>query len=98
MSTWISAAGVKSTASPWANRATAIFKVLAPPGKLLVEYRAEVDLDPLIETPEAIKAVAPIDLPLDVLPHLNPSRFCQSDRLGRSPTGSSGKSSAATGW
>ena len=27
------------------------FKVLAPPGKLLVEYRAEVDLDPLIETP-----------------------------------------------
>jgi transglutaminase-like putative cysteine protease len=57
------------------------FKVLAPPGKMLVKYRAEVDLDPLIESPETIKAVAPIDLPLDVLPHLNPSRFCQSDRL-----------------
>jgi transglutaminase-like putative cysteine protease len=58
-----------------------IFKVLAPPGKLLLNYRADVDLDPLLEDPATIKAVEPIDLPLDVLPHLNPSRFCQSDRL-----------------
>ncbi|QQP89596.1 transglutaminase family protein [Skermanella sp. TT6] len=57
------------------------FKVVAPPGKLMVRYRAEVDLDPLVEDPAGVGQVAPIDLPLDVLPHLNPSRFCQSDRL-----------------
>jgi transglutaminase-like putative cysteine protease len=66
------------TVSESGNR---IFKVLAPPGKLLLKYRADVDLDPLLEDPAALKAVEPIDLPLDVLPHLNPSRFCQSDRL-----------------
>jgi transglutaminase-like putative cysteine protease len=58
------------------------FKVMASPGNLTVKYRADVDLDPLIESPEGIGKVAPVDLPLEVLPHLNPSRFCQSDRLG----------------
>jgi transglutaminase-like putative cysteine protease len=59
-----------------------MFKVIAPPGKLSIAYRADVELTPQLIAPEAVEEIAPADLPLDVLPHLSPSRFCQSDRLG----------------
>ena len=57
------------------------FRLNVPQGKLKLNYQAEVDLthdadkiDEIVETP-------PASLPLDVVPYLYPSRYCQSDRL-----------------
>ncbi len=50
-------------------------------GWLRAEYRANVTLDPLMADPADVHEVPPERLPLQVLTHLNPSRYCQSDRL-----------------
>ena len=56
-------------------------RVLAPPGTLRVDYRAAVTLDPVVVDPALVGETPPAQLPLSVLLHLNPSRYCQSDRL-----------------
>lgn len=57
-------------------------RVLAQPGALHVEYGATVALAPLLQDPAGVGEMPPSLLPLPVLVHLNPSRYCQSDRLG----------------
>jgi transglutaminase-like putative cysteine protease len=59
------------------------FRVIAPPGRLIVRYEAEVDLTPRLEAPESVGEISPATLPLDVFTHLYPSRYCQSDKLER---------------
>lgn len=62
-------------------------RMLLQPGSHRITYRAEVETRPLVST--AIDAVgeAPISqLPFNVLPHLAPSRYCESDRLARFAT------------
>ncbi len=56
-------------------------RVHAGRGQLRVDYRAEVTLTPHVADPALVHEVPPERLPLDVLSHLNPSRYCQSDRL-----------------
>ncbi len=56
-------------------------RVHAPPGPLRVEYRADIALDPMRCAPDRVHEVPPDRLPLQVLTYLNPSRYCQSDRL-----------------
>ena len=58
-------------------------RVMVPEGRFSVAYRAEMALDPVLEAPEAVTEVAAQDLPLSVLTHLWPSRYCQSDKLNR---------------
>ena len=58
-------------------------RVLAQPGTFQVDYRAEIDLDPIIESPAEIAEITPQFLPMETIPHFNPSRFCQSDTLNR---------------
>ena len=58
-------------------------RLLVPPGRLKVEYRAAVSLDPLMLDPADVSELAAGSIPLDVLPYLNASRYCQSDRLAR---------------
>jgi transglutaminase-like putative cysteine protease len=60
-----------------------IIRFLAPAGTLKIEYEAEVSLDPLVIDPTTVQEIAAGSLPLDVLPYLNASRYCQSDRLSR---------------
>lgn len=60
-----------------------IFRVMAEPGTLRLQYAALVEL---MAQPEDI--APPLermhaDLPDGVLPYLNPSRYCESDRLGQ---------------
>jgi transglutaminase-like putative cysteine protease len=55
----------------------------APPGELAVDYRAEVEVEPERADPAAIAEVPPARLPFETLPHLLPSRYCESDRLPR---------------
>lgn len=58
-------------------------RVSAPEGKFTVRYEAEIELTPALESPLDVHEI-PIDkLPLSVFPHVNPSRYCQSDKLER---------------
>ena len=58
-------------------------RLLVPAGRLKGEYRAEISLDPLMLDPAQVQEMAAGSIPLDVLPYLNASRYCQSDRLAR---------------
>ena len=58
-----------------------VLRVLAQPGPLRVEYRAEVTLNPVLCDTGQVGEVPASRLPLPVLTFLNPSRYCQSDRL-----------------
>ncbi|MFZ4626015.1 MAG: transglutaminase-like domain-containing protein, partial [Rhodoferax sp.] len=48
-----------------------------------VRYTATVDINHHTAQPDQLGEVAVADLPGPVLPYLYPSRYCQSDRLGR---------------
>jgi transglutaminase-like putative cysteine protease len=58
-------------------------RVTAPPGELTVRYEAVVNLTPSLEDPNTVTELSPSNLPLNVFPYLNPSRYCQSDKLDR---------------
>lgn len=58
-------------------------RVTADPGPFHVAYRGEVEMNMIDAAPERIPEWPVGELPLDILPYLNPSRFCQSDLLGR---------------
>ena len=58
-------------------------RILAEPGELHVRYEAEVELSPRLEDPDAVTEISAGQLPFEVLTHLYPSRYCQSDKLAR---------------
>lgn len=53
----------------------------ADAGDLRVRYEAKIELASELFDPATVGEIAAADLPLDVLTHLYPSRYCQSDRL-----------------
>ena len=73
-----------ATAPPPAPGAANLYRrfVMAP-GDYTIRYEAQVDLSPQVHDPASVAEVPVSDLPLDVLPYLYPSRFCQSDKLAR---------------
>lgn len=52
-------------------------------GDLTLQYRAKVMLQPEVDDPPTIQETEHFQLPYEVLPYLNPSRYCESDRLNR---------------
>lgn len=60
-----------------------VVRFQAKPGSLTLRYRATVVLQPEIDDPPAIGESEHAELPSEVLPYLNPSRYCESDRLPR---------------
>ncbi len=58
-------------------------RINALPGDLKIHYRATVQLSPEVEQPGQLDEVSYPIIPTEVLPFLNPSRYCESDRLGR---------------
>ena len=58
-------------------------RLVLEPGTYAIGYRAHIELQPKIRDPEVISEIPIRDLPLEVLPYLYPSRYCQSDHLGR---------------
>ncbi len=72
-----------------------LLRLRAEPGILTVNYQAEVDINHRIDAPECIGEVPIAGLPVNVLPYLYPSRYCESDKLqqvanqqfGNLPTG-----------
>ena len=52
-------------------------------GNHTIRYQAEVAIEPLHEDPAGISEIPVAQLPLSVLPFLNPSRYCLSDEMAR---------------
>lgn len=59
-----------------------LVRFTVPAGPLTVRYRATVTLDPASHDPDGLAEVPFDEVPADVLPYLNPSRYCESDQLG----------------
>jgi len=53
------------------------------PGSYSVWYTAEVESNPTTRDIRSIPQVPIVELPFDVMNHLYPSRYCQSDKLAR---------------
>lgn len=58
------------------------FRLETQPGNLTLSYQAKVSLTPAVDNPPQIQEADYPQLPEDVLPYLNPSRYCESDRMG----------------
>ncbi len=58
-------------------------RVVAQPGQIRIDYRATASLTPEIEKPSRLNEWDAQQMPAEVLPYLNPSRYCESDALGR---------------
>ncbi|TFZ04916.1 transglutaminase-like domain-containing protein [Ramlibacter rhizophilus] len=63
--------------------ATRFMRVHAQPGPLTLSYAATVDIDHHRCDPASLREVPVRELPLDLMPYLYPSRYCQADRLLR---------------
>ncbi|UOK70726.1 transglutaminase-like domain-containing protein [Ancylobacter polymorphus] len=62
---------------------TRLVRVVVEPGTFEVDYAATVDLSMYDADPASLSETPVAELPLEVTPFLNPSRYCQSDRLAR---------------
>lgn len=60
---------------------TRYLRIEASTGKLEVNYEATVELLHFYADPNTIAEVPIADLPMETLPYLYPSRYCESDRL-----------------
>jgi transglutaminase-like putative cysteine protease len=64
-----------------AATATRFLRVHAAQGPLRVRYAATLDIDHHVAEPGTLAEVPVRLLPLDVVPYIYPSRYCESDRL-----------------
>ncbi|MDR6951905.1 transglutaminase-like putative cysteine protease [Ancylobacter sp. 3268] len=62
---------------------TRFVRVVAEPGTFSVGYNGHIELNMHDADPATVPEVAIAELPLEVAPYLNPSRYCQADLLGR---------------
>ncbi|MGZ4970793.1 MAG: transglutaminase-like domain-containing protein [Methylobacter sp.] len=58
-----------------------VYRLTVQPCDLQLQYSATVDLHPEINDTSQIVETGYSQLPIEVLPYLNPSRYCESDRL-----------------
>jgi transglutaminase-like putative cysteine protease len=63
--------------------AARLWRVDVPPGYFELNYRVQVQLEPGSQSPSDLFQSEVHTLPPDVLGYLNPSRYCESDRLQR---------------
>lgn len=60
-----------------------LHRVVVEPGELKISYRAKVEVMADIERSTEVSETMISQMPPDVLTYLNPSRYCESDRLSR---------------
>ena len=61
--------------------ASRFMRLHANPGPLVVKYEATITITHHMAEPDALQEVPVRCLPLEVMPYVYPSRYCQSDRL-----------------
>ena len=59
-----------------------LVRLAADAGVLRIAYRAQVLVNAVTHDPSSLPELAFGDIPAEVLPYLNPSRYCESDKLG----------------
>jgi transglutaminase-like putative cysteine protease len=72
---------IKYEASSLGTEDVQVYRLTVEPCNLQLQYRATVDLRPEIYDTSGIMDTGYSQLPNEVLPYLNPSRYCESDRL-----------------
>ncbi|TWU00945.1 transglutaminase-like domain-containing protein [Stieleria varia] len=60
-----------------------LHRIVVQPCELNITYQATVDLKPQVDQAINVGEMSASRMPGDVLPYLNPSRYCESDLLGR---------------
>lgn len=60
-----------------------VHRTIVEPCKLQITYNATVELSPVVAKPADVLEAGKSQIPADVLPYLNPSRYCESDLLAR---------------
>lgn len=65
---------------------TRYMRLQAGAGPLTIRYDAMVDISHYVESPDNLEEMPISQLPSEVLPYIYPSRYCQSDRLGKLAT------------
>jgi transglutaminase-like putative cysteine protease len=60
-----------------------LHRVIVEPCKLQISYKATVELTPDTAKPADLLEAGRSQIPADVLPYMNPSRYCESDLLAR---------------
>lgn len=68
---------------PYGEGTHQLLRFDAPKGEFTIHYEAEVTLHDDSADPAELEQSAFGDIPADVMPYLNPSRYCESDKLGR---------------
>lgn len=68
---------------PYGEGTHQLLRFDAPIGEFTVRYEAEVTLHGGSTDPATLEESTFGDIPADVMPYLNPSRYCESDKLGR---------------
>ncbi len=63
-----------------------LLRLKAARGPLTIRYDAVVDIDHHRALPQELQEMTIADLPLEALPYILPSRYCQSDRLQKFAT------------
>lgn len=66
-----------------AGNGTRFVRASLQPGPFAVSYDGMIELDMHDADPAAVPEIPVASLPLEVMPYLNPSRYCQSDLLAR---------------
>lgn len=67
---------------PYGQGTHQLIRLTTGPGALRVGYEAAVQVNPSTASPRDLPEVPFDEIPADVLPYLNPSRYCESDKLG----------------
>lgn len=75
--------GIKSDAHEVAETGNRYRRLLLPVGMHRIGYTAEVETRPAVDDVAEVVEIPVASLPFEVMPHLYPSRYCQSDKLGR---------------
>lgn len=60
-----------------------IHRVVVEPCQLEISYTATVELTPATQAPHDVHETVVSQVPSEVLPYINPSRYCESDLLSR---------------
>lgn len=69
---------VSEVSEPFGNRYT---RLVAPPGPFSITCSGSVSLEPVRADPATLAETPIADMPLALFSYLQPSRFCESDRL-----------------
>ncbi len=67
---------------PYGTGTHQLLRLTTEPGQLELSYESEVAVNGHDADPEDLDEIPFADIPADVLPYLNPSRYCESDKLG----------------